>query len=382
MVPNNLLKVLSALLLLVAAGLIAMEVSDSFREEMLGAFQENDARETAHAGDDDNEDGESSGIALTAADDSDEGVPGSRLVVGAMGAVPAREQIPAISEVPWLESEVNRAFAQAADRACRLLVPDTAVSPPLSRPGTGRRGVIGRVPAVTVGLEVDRDAQAKLPQASRGAIEAYLRDHRLAITPIIYQDESGTPYFGADSRAAFYPVSRPTTTIKAEPMIEDAVSRFRALGLLREGSESTGRTLVMAFRFTQTEKDRISRAERPIEVTELFFLHLTSDSPEKTPRLEVFATSDSRQNLHRLMTQDSIIQQPLPVLSATIRFENFVLMGLYPSNPVVTGVRQRSSGVMSADTVLKLTKYAAEEDRITFERLLDEFALLTGQSTL
>jgi hypothetical protein len=302
----------------------------------------------------------------------------SRLVVGTLGAVPAASQIHSISQVPWLESEVNAAFDNAGDFACRMLLPDVPVKPYLSRPASGTRGVLGRLPAVTVGLEVDSNARSKLPQTSRGAIEAYLRDHRLAIQPIIYQDEHGQPYFGTDCRAAFYPVATPSTTIKAEPMIEEAIGRFRALGVLRESAEADGRTLVMAFRYVQLDPMRLTRSENASQVTELLFFHLPVGSTDKAPVLEVYATSESRQKLHRLMTQDLSVGETMPVISASIRFDSFVLMGLYPAKPVVTGFRQRATAVLGIDTALKLTKYADGEDQLTFQQLLDQFSSLTG----
>jgi hypothetical protein len=304
----------------------------------------------------------------------------SRLVVGVMGATPAIDQIHSIATVPWQESEINRAFNQSKAFACELLLPETAVKPPLTRLPLGRRGVMGRMAAVTVGLEIDSVADLKLPTASAGAIRKYLEEHRLAIEPIVFQDENGNAYFGTDCRAAFYKNAYPTSTIKAEPLIEEAIGRFRAIGILREGEDADGRTLVMAFRYVDsTQKDGLTNA-KPNEVTELLFLHLAqSSSPDKLPKLEIFATTDSRQNLHRLVTDtDSVIQDPLPTISAAIRFDTFVLMGLYPAKPVVTGIRLRSSGVISYDTIVKLTQTGSEKDRATFQSLLDQFATITS----
>ena len=78
------------------------------------------------------------------------------------------------------------------------------------------------------------------------------------------------------------------------------------------------------------------------------------------------------------MTQELVIGEALPVISASVRFDSFVLMGLYPAKPVVTGFRQRATAVLGVDTVLKLTKYADAEDRLTFQQLLDQFSSLTG----
>ncbi|HBJ35027.1 MAG TPA: hypothetical protein DDZ51_09755 [Planctomycetaceae bacterium] len=304
---------------------------------------------------------------------------GGRLVVGAMGATPTIDQIHSIGEVPWQESQVNRAFNQSKDFACKLLLPETAVKPPLTRLPIGRRGVMGRMAAVTVGLEIDSAADLKLPTASAGAIREYLTEHRLAIEPIVFQDEKGNAYFGTDCRAAFYKNASPTSTIKAEPLIDEAIGKFRAIGVLREGENANGRTLVMAFRYVDsTQKDGLVSA-KPKDVTELLFLHLSESSSDKLPKLEVFATTNSRQNLHRLVTAaESVIQDPLPTISASIRFDSFILMGLYPAKPVVTGIRLRSSGVISIDTIMKLTQTGSEKDRVSFQSLLDQFAIITN----
>ncbi len=405
MTTNTILKFLSAFVLLAIVAMIAVEKIDGLSWGTLPADLKRIIEEGG-AGIDQAEDSstpqepkESATNALegseTSESESESGVEkesygtpdsaslsggdGGRLVVGVMGATPTIDQIHSIIEVPWQESQINRAFNQSKDFACKLLLAETAVKPPLSRLPLGRRGVMGRMAAVTVGLEIDSAADLKLPTASAGAIREYLIQHRLAIEPIVFQDEKGNAYFGTDCRAAFYQIAYPTSTIKAEPLIEEAIGKFRAIGVLREGANADGRTLVMAFRYVDsTQKDGLVSA-KPKDVTELLFLHLAESSPDKLPKLEVFATTNSRQNLHRLVTDtDSVIQDPLPTISASIRFDNFILMGLYPAKPVVTGIRLRSSGVISYDTIMKLTKTGSEKDRVTFQSLLDQFAIITN----
>jgi len=394
MVPNGLLKFLSVFLVIAVIAMVVVEKSeglswDSLLAQVSQSIKVNVVAEgqTDLSGDDESSassESLSNEPAVTAAEPSgveesdSASVSGERLVVGVMGATPAIDQIHSIAAVPWLESEINRAFNQSADSACQLLLPDTPVKPPLTRQPVGRRGVMGRMAALTVGLEIDSAAELKLPQASSGAIRGYLSDHRLAIEPIVFQDEQGKPYFGTDCRAAFYPVAYPTSTVKSEPMIEDAIGRFRAIGILREGSTADGRTLVMAFRYVDSSAKEGLITAKPRDVTELLFLHLSAGSTDKLPLLEVFATSDSRQNLHRLTVDGaSVLQDPQATISASIRFDSFVLMGLYPAKPVVTGIRQRSSGVISFETIKKLTTASDEKDRMTFQSLLDQFASLT-----
>jgi len=382
MVANGLFKSLTVVVVIGLAGLIAFDVFKSHEPALQMTEPVSSLLDKIIISGDESSTNDGSGSPdvtdEASIDSGTEARPGSRLAVGILGSIPEAKQLHSIAEVPWLQSQADRAFNQSKSFACQLLVPDVAVKPLLTRPSSGRRGVMGRIPVVTIGLEVDEKSKSKLPQASRGAIQAYLRDHRLAIEPIVYQDADGQAYFGTDCRAAFYPVSNPTTTIKPEPMIEEAMGRFRALGVLDEGSATPGRTLVMAFRYVQKANDQITQLLPPKDVTELLFLHIASGEPGALPRLEVFATTNERQNLHRLITSSSTSEEPLPVISATIQFEKFILMGLYPASPIVTGVRQRSAGVMSIDTILKLTKFNVEADRLSFEQLLDQFATITN----
>jgi len=381
MKSNGLLKFFSVLLLAAAIGMIVFELQKTAPLEISDPALTPTPRLEASAITGDpgfiTEDGAVSPEGTVSGTQDGDG-PVSRLAVGVLGATPDRDQIHTISELPWLDSEANRAFNESRDFACELLIPDTAVKPPMTRPSQGRSGLLGRIPTATVGLEVDEASKLKMPRASRGAIEAYLRDHRLVIEPTVYQDERGQAYFGTDCRAAFYQTAYPTITVKAEGMIDEAIGRFRALGVLREDPESFGRTLVMAFRFIQQEGTMKSIGS-PQPVTELMFFHLAMNETGNLPSIQVFVTSDSRQSLHRLTKDASIIDEPMPMISATIRFEKFILMGLYPANPIVTGVRQRSAAVMSRDTIRKLTTTGAVEDRLTFQQLLDQFSSITSK---
>jgi len=393
MASNSILKVLSGLVVVAIIAMIVVDRSEHLRWETIFDDLKRLAEEGVPADSPTEDSGSPDGQqepAESSVEDAAESDPQpdsagagavnhSRLVTGVMGSTPSIDQIHSIAEVPWQDSQVNRAFNQSKDFACELLLPETAVKPPLTRLPLGKRGVMGRMAAVTVGLEIDSTADLKLPKASAGAIRKYLAEHRLAIEPIVFQNEQGAAYFGTDCRAAFYEIAYPTSTIKAEALIEEAIGKFRAIGVLRENKDADGRTLVMAFRYVDSTQKTGLTSTKPREVTELLFLHLAESSTEKLPKLEVFATTDSRQNLHRLSTDtDSVIQDPLPTIAASIRFDSFVLMGLYPAKPVVTGIRLRSSGVISRDTIIKLTQTGSENDRLTFQSLLDQFATITN----
>lgn len=395
---DGVLKALTLLIVVATVGFVAIEAG--FLEipaikEKLGAIGPSEAAEQASLNEgtlkegtlNDASDDDTSDRDATSPKEPDvqpdmkveeEVTAGGRLFAGVLGEVADVAQIKSLKEVPWLESKVNAAFNASGDFVCKLLPPDTPVKSPLVRQSTGRRGTLGRVPILTVGLEVEEESRNKLPAASKSAVERYMRDHLLAIEPIIYQAEDGSFYFGTDSRAAFFATSNPSVCIRPEPMIEQAVNNFRALGILDEDETGLGRTLVMAFRYVQSRKDQTSLTLKPRAVTELLFLHMKPSQPGSMPVLEVFATNDERKDLYLLATSLNVIEDALPTISASVRFEKFVLLGLYPAQPIVTGIRQRSVGVLSLDTIMRLTTTGDPEDRLSFTDVLDQFSTLTS----
>lgn len=300
--------------------------------------------------------------------------PGSRLTVGVMGAAPSVGEVVSIKEIPWLPSQINQAYREAEYNTCQLLLPDLPVAPPLTTPEAGQRGHLGRVPAFTIGLEIDDDAKSKLPATTKSTIVGYLRDHQIAIAPILYQDEQGQAYFGTDCRAAFFPVRKPDVTVRPEPMVQDAIARFRVLGVLGGDLSDDGRTLVMAFRYLKSQNRLTGGADGSQFETELFFLHLAPNTTPGEIAISVYATTEGRQNLHRLAVAGKPGETPVPSIIATIRFDSFVMMGLYPSQPVVTGVKNYATSVLGVDTIRRLTSSELGETRLSFQAVLDRFA--------
>lgn len=305
-----------------------------------------------------------------------------QLRTGVIGATPGREQITTIEKFPYSKTDVRKAYANSRDRACRLLIPGVPVSPPLTRPITGQAGSLGRVTVMTIGLEFDENGPKKLPAITRGQVKKYFAAHRLAVQPILYCDANNRPYFGTDCETAFYELYRPGTTARPEPMIETAVSRFRALGIVGNGSNKAsdvlGRTLALAFTFAKKDETLTSASDKFMLVTEVMLLHLTPDCTGDDPEVNVFVTSDERTNLHRLETRGMRLNSPTPLVSSDIQFNKTMLMGMYPADPVVSGIRYRSAGILSMETVKRMGRPDGDRPGISLTEILDQFGKLAS----
>ncbi len=328
------------------------------------------------------------------------------LRVGKIAATPGRDEITQIQTLPLLDSQIQRLYAISKAASCRMLTPGAAVQPNLTAPAPGQASTIGRVPSITVGLEMAEEGRNKLPMVTRGQVDNYFRIHRLSIQPVVYCDASGQYYFGTDCQAAFFELDRPGTAISPEPMIESAVARFRSLGVFTSSetessastkkldtseptsSPETGRTLVMAFTFEKSDQLVSSVGSSDRQATELLLFHLpqrqTNAADDKPNRagvpdieLEVFITSDDRRTLNRLDLQGSEVNSPVPTISADIRFDKMILMGMYPSEPVVTQIHYQSAGVLSMDLVKNLMNGTSDRSSISLSAILDQFTLLS-----
>ncbi|MCO8124053.1 hypothetical protein NHH03_20075 [Stieleria sp. TO1_6] len=308
------------------------------------------------------------------------------LRVGVIGATPARDEVTSFSQFPYARSEVRKAYTNSRDRACRLLVSGVTVSPPLSKPRPGETGTLGRLTVLTIGLEFDQSGPRKLPAVTRGQVNKYFADHRLAVQPVLYHDANNRPYFGTDCQAAFFELDRPGMTVDAEPMIKISVSRFRALGVVGDVNQSgtasdiVGRTLALAFTFAKKDQTVTGASDRAETITEILLLHLTPECTADEPEIKVFVTSDARTNLHRLETRGMRLNSPVPLISADIQFNRTVLMGMYPADPVVSGIRYRSAGILSMETIRRLSQADGERPAVSLTEILDQFGKLVGTS--
>ncbi|MEM0926492.1 MAG: hypothetical protein AAGJ83_10680, partial [Planctomycetota bacterium] len=238
----------------------------------------------------------------------------------------------------------------------------------------------GRQSVFTIGLALDDTTSGNLPVVTEGQVKHYFSQHRVAIQPTVYYDPTGQPYFGTECSAAFFELNRPGMTVSPEPMIETAMNRFRVLGIIGSADgtplppELHGRTLALAFTFLQRDKDN---GEGNVEtVTEYLLLHLPAEASAEPIKIEVFVTSDGRANLHRIETEGFSLNAPLPVLTANIQFNKTVLMGMYPADPIVSGVRYRSAGVLAMETLTRLSRTSGDETAISVTEILDQFSRL------
>ena len=168
-------------------------------------------------------------------------------------------------------------------------------------------------------------------------------------------------------------------------MIKTAVSRFRALGVVADGDSKSdasaailGRTLAMAFVFEQTDQTGQYRRRREtfghrVDVRAI----CPSTQTAKNLDVEVYITSDSGRTLNRLDLGNLDANAPSPTISADVRFDKMVLLGLYPSNPVVTGMRYRTAGVLSMKTVLELSRPSGDKPGMGLTEILDQFGKLS-----
>ena len=324
-------------------------------------------------------------------------LPEITLRVGKIGSTPDRQEVTMISQLPYTNSEVRRIYTASAGRACRMLVPGSPVVPTRLGVRPGRMGTYGRVPTFSIGLQLGSDGRDKLPAVTRAQVEKYLRKHRLSVQPILYHDENGKLYFGTDCQTAFFELDRPGVTVEAEPMVATAVERFRALGIVGDGSIARissvagtetlntvlGRTLAMAFTFEKAEGLLALKSAKPKLTSELLLLHLPSEATADNPNIKVFITSDERHTLHRLDIGQERLNSPIPTITADIRFAKTVLMGMYPAGPIVTSIRYRSDGVVPMEAILKMTRTGETGDEtnspMSVTEILDQFGDLSRQ---
>lgn len=283
--------------------------------------------------------------------------------------------LPSLAEIPWDRRELDKTFKRAASRVCQLLRPSELVSPVYATVASGNSQK-RRLNALTIGLKMDPRAVKSLPRLSKSTIESYLRDHLLAVQPGFFVSGQGSAMFSGDVHCAFFARQTPHSTIQPEPMIVQALQGLRVLGVFRptseNGLESQARTAVMAFRFTsddlatQTGLSGTDKTE-----FELLFVHVLPSENGQT-ELAVFATANGRKDLQELELDDPSNVTSYPSIVATIRFEEFTMMGLYPANPVVTGVHNRVLRSLPVTEVQDRLEGRNGQTKILLSDLLDE----------
>jgi len=113
--------------------------------------------------------------------------------------------------------------------------------------------------------------------------------------------------------------------------------------------------------------------------TELLILHLRPDATPSNPRFDMFATVNGRETIHRLENSEALLTDPMPTIKAEIKFGRYVMMGLYPASPMVTGIELRSSRSMPT-AKLRLEMNQRQGVAPTLPELLDRFDELVEES--
>ncbi|WP_437193831.1 hypothetical protein [Planctomicrobium sp. SH527] len=285
--------------------------------------------------------------------------------------------VPRLSEIPWETQEIESILKRTRGIECRLTPPGTDTAPYPERLGTEELPVVSfRKTAVVVGLNVDPSAQRLLPKVSRSAIEDYLNKHMLAIQATIFQNKEGETTFAGPIQAAFVSKSSQSTTIAPEPMINDAVRNIRLLGALNSPEQQdqlAARTLVLAFKYSRDLADGLATSSIPVDEYELLFLHLPTDdyAGNGEPTIVAFATTDGRKKFMQIA--NPIVKRTLtPTVTASVRFDEFKLLGIYPASPVVTAVRTRSTDAVDTELVIRRLRGEDGLAQISFNKLLDE----------
>lgn len=305
------------------------------------------------------------------------------LMTGVSPAVPEVRTMPVVRSVPWERQALGREFRRAgAQLSCSLLEPGVSVIQPLIAPTPGTAGPIGRQSAFSLNLEIDPAAKSNLPRVTRGAIESYLSSHQLTIQPVYYHTVEGKPFFGPQIRAAFVAVASPDKTTEAEDMIVAAIRELRTLGIYWDAETpfvpEQARTMILAFKYSLDTNIAGTGKSKSDQEYELLFLHLLKDSSATAPKLAVFATSNGRTDLNLLETSDPMSTQQKAVIAARVRFGEFNMMGMYPANPVVTGVFHQAQLSLPVDSVKALLEGFATGKPRSLPDVLDE---LTSRGT-
>ncbi len=285
--------------------------------------------------------------------------------------------IPRLEQIPWGREDIERAISNFRGGVCRMLPVGTDIYPlPKEMGEIGNPVISFRKSAIVVGLKMDPAGQRELPTVSKGSIESYLANHSLALQATVFRNQEGKLTFAGPVEAAFVSRTSQGQTVSPEPMIKDAVANIRMLGSIPNSDDPNDfstRTLVLAFSYQRdVGGGKSGLGTTKVTDYELIFLHLVEDQVSllREPTLIAFATTDGRQKFQEIKPSPTA-----PNVTATIRFEEFTLMGIYPASPVVTGVRCLSQ--FSAPTSNIEQRLAGNDQLppISLSKLLDEIHL-------
>ena len=359
---NRILPVFTIALLVVTAVTVFRHIQETKRFELLVP----DVNST---------DGADDSVALPNTDKEIER-PRTLLVTGVSSQVPQTRDYRLIKSIPWQLQEVSKWFNDAGPKlSCDILPAGTPSVESLATGEPGVAGPLGRIPVVSINLQVGEELGEGLPSVTRGIIEDYLKAHRLNIQPTLYRDENDRLVVSPKLKAAFVRIDTPKLTSEPEGMIRSSVAEFRTIGAFWESGEifepGLMRTMVLAFRYTIDTKKELGGSSSRREF-ELIFVHVLPGSTVEEPRIAVFATSDGRSQFHLLDSKDSASVDHPAAVTADVRFADSALLGMYPKSPVVTRVTHRSLLTIPTDLVkAQLEGFAGDAPEGGFSGFLD-----------
>ncbi|WP_437185189.1 hypothetical protein SH668x_002286 [Planctomicrobium sp. SH668] len=293
-----------------------------------------------------------------------------------------------LDHIPWDTNSLRSEFSNPTSRACQVIAPNLPANPSLLDAEKVDGKLVSQFfSAFTVGLTLDASARAKMNGIIKVPVESYLSKHQLIIQPELCRTREGEFIFTGNVRGAFVSKVSRNTTEDAHQMIRDAVKSFRILGVVPGAQDgvtgaSLPRTLVMAFGYSRQRFDE-SSAFRTVdeEEFELIFLHLLPKQESQfKPSLAVFVTTDGRTNLQELDIRDSAIRSNDASVTASIMFRDFTLLGVYPANPVVTGLTNQSRSSVSVDDLRRKIDGSEAAEATVLGQLLDSMHSLPGFS--
>lgn len=264
--------------------------------------------------------------------------------------------------LPRNESEVELAHARARSNSCERLPPDLPyemntfslnIGSRERAPGTGLLDPATRRQILSVGLEVLREDQGRLPALSRSLILQYLAEHYVTIQARVQKDQrTGKLYLHHRPLAATMNFTGARLTQGFHEAVAQAIDDFRSLGLLvkprTEPSPEAYRTLVLVHRNRLASTLPGASPGTPRTVHELVFIRArgtgaAADRPSSAPlTLHTFVTTNARKTLHHL--EPAGLPRTLQdcAIRATVQFTSFETANLIPKDSLIRRFALRS----------------------------------------
>ena len=306
--------------------------------------------------------------------------------------------IKTFSSLPRSFREIRDAHEKAAAQACDYLLGGKAVeindfAPALterdekensklkSRPNPSTRRQV-----LTVGVEVAKEDQAKLPRLSAGKINEYLNTHYVSFQAKIQKDAGkGTLYLHHRPIAATSSFSRAGATEDFNASVADSVRNFHSLGLYLPAKTAPTpenlRCVAMIHKHMAVEKNPVRPdADRLDERYEFLFIRARPGIAGTRLDLHVFFTTDERRKLHYLKSGRSPARPSDCTLKAEVMFTKYDAAGLEPMESAMRRQMVNDKAVFEMAELDAFTKRNIATKGDALDNLLDTLdAILDGK---